>query len=62
MITSLSPQGSRVCAREAFRELAEGRARLGHLEEPLLGHADPPVGQRRLRGGQETTQHALAML
>lgn len=53
---SLPLQGSRVCAWEAFRELAERRTRLGDFEEPLLGHTDPPLGQRWLWGGQENTK------
>lgn len=51
-------QGSRFCAREALRQLAERCARLGHFQEPILGHADPHVGQRRLWGGQENTRDA----
>lgn len=49
---SLFLQDSRVCTREAFRELAERCTRLGHFKEPVLGHAHSPLGQRRLWGGQ----------
>ena len=39
-------QGPGVCRGEAVWELAEGCPRLGHFQEPLLGHAYPSVGQR----------------
>lgn len=57
ILTSVCLQGSRVCAGEAFRKLAERRTRLGDFEEPLLGHAYPSLGQRRLWGGEENTKH-----
>lgn len=54
-------QGPRVCAWEAFWELAQRCTRLGNFEKPLLGHADPSVGQRWLRGGQENKKHPQKM-
>lgn len=61
---SLSLQGSRVCAWEAFWKLAARRTWLGDFQEPILGHTNPSLGQRWLRGGQENTKHkhALVML
>lgn len=52
---NVSLQGSRVCAWEAFRQLAERCTRLGNFKEPLLGHTNPHLGQRWLWGGQENT-------
>lgn len=59
---SLFLQGSRVCAWEAFWELAEGCTRLGHFKEPLLGNPHPSLGQRRLWGGQTKNKHTHTLI
>lgn len=43
--------GPRVHKGETLRELAEGRERLGHLTQSILGHSHSPMGVGGLRGG-----------
>ena len=53
-ITSLvawNVKGTAKHRRQPLRQLARERTRLEHLEEPVLGDADPVVGQRGFRGG-----------